>query len=102
MITKEILGMRIKAAREKKGWTQKKLAGMLDLDSKSISNYERGENFPAIGTLNDLSRVLQYPMEYFLSVEPKMSIMARLYYLQERFDEIKEELNELQELLRRM
>jgi transcriptional regulator with XRE-family HTH domain len=102
MITKEILGLRIKNARNKKQITQETLADLVELDSKSISNYERGQSFPSIKTLNKIAETLKYPMEYFLSVDPKLSVMARLYYIQERLDEMKEEVGELKELLKRM
>ena len=40
------LGRRIKAARERKGWTQAHLATLMDVTHKTVGNWERGETVP--------------------------------------------------------
>jgi transcriptional regulator with XRE-family HTH domain len=39
-------GAQIKAARERRGWTQQKLAAELGVGSRTIGNWERGETVP--------------------------------------------------------
>jgi transcriptional regulator with XRE-family HTH domain len=52
----ETTGERIKRLREERRWTQKKLAAKLEVSSKTISNWERGENMPR-GSIGALEKV---------------------------------------------
>jgi transcriptional regulator with XRE-family HTH domain len=62
MDTKELLGLKIKELRKSKKLTQEKLAEILDLDVGYISKLEVGRNFPTIGTLERISKVLEVEM----------------------------------------
>lgn len=50
------LGTRIKRARERKRWTQQQLADALDVNIKTIDNWENGRTSPrsSIGALEDV------------------------------------------------
>lgn len=68
MQTKELLGLKIKELRKQKKLTQEKLAEKLNLDIGYISKLEVGRNFPTIGTLEKIAKVLEvelYDFFYF-------------------------------------
>ena len=44
---KELLGLRIKELRKQKGITQEKLAELIDIDQRNLSNIECGVTFPS-------------------------------------------------------
>ena len=50
------IGTRIKRARERKRWTQRQLADALEVDRKTVDNWENGRTRPArsIGALEDV------------------------------------------------
>ena len=52
------IGQRIKAAREAKGWTQKKLADEMACSVEMISLYERGVYTPSSRALMAFERAL--------------------------------------------
>ncbi|HJN18112.1 MAG TPA: helix-turn-helix transcriptional regulator [Armatimonadota bacterium] len=52
----EVIGARIRALRQEKGWTQEDLGGRADLDFTTIGGAERGEKSLS---LNSLSRVAE-------------------------------------------
>ena len=52
------IGQRIKAAREAKGWTQEKLAGVMKYSREMISLYERDVYKPSSRALMAFERVL--------------------------------------------
>ena len=53
---KKLLGKKIKEMRLKKGISQEKLAELLDLDRRSISNIECGNTFPS-SSLSKLAEI---------------------------------------------
>lgn len=56
MATEPRLGTRIKRARERKRWTQHQLADALDVNVKTIDNWENDRTYPrsSIGALEDV------------------------------------------------
>ncbi len=58
MNTKELLGLKVKEIRKLRKITQEKLAELIDVDSGYISKLEVGQNFPSIGTLEKIAKVL--------------------------------------------
>lgn len=56
MATEPPLGTRIKRARERKRWTQKRLADALEVDRKTVDNWENGRTSPrsSIGAIEDV------------------------------------------------
>ena len=61
----------LKNARQKKGLKQKELADLLDLSSKTISNYEAGASDPDIKTLIKMARILEVTIDYLVGLEEK-------------------------------
>lgn len=58
MNTKELLGLKIKEYRKRKKLTQEQLSEMIGLDSGYISKLEVGQNFPTLGTLEKIAKIL--------------------------------------------
>lgn len=56
MATEPAIGTRIKRARERKRWTQKRLADLVGVSQKTIDNWENGRTEPrsSIGALEDV------------------------------------------------
>ena len=55
---KQNTGELIKNARIKKGYTQVELGDLLGVTNKAISRWEKGDSFPNIGVIEELSRIL--------------------------------------------
>ena len=55
---KQKTGELIKSARIKKGYTQVELGDLLGVTNKAISRWEKGDSFPDIGVIEELSRIL--------------------------------------------
>lgn len=56
MATEPALGTRIKRARERKRWTQRKLAELVGVSQKTIDNWEHGRTEPksSLGALEEV------------------------------------------------
>jgi len=60
---KKALGLRIKEFRDKKKFTQDKLAELVGIDPKHLSRIENGRNYPSIETLEKLANNLEVTFE---------------------------------------
>ncbi len=58
MDAKQMIGVRIKDIRNKKGFTQEELAEKIDINPKYLSSIERGKENPTLNTLIKLSESL--------------------------------------------
>ncbi len=56
---KEKLGARIQEIRKSKGFTQEKLAELINMDIPNLSNIERGKKFMTSDTLEKIINVLE-------------------------------------------
>ncbi len=66
-ISQKVIGYRVRAAREAKGWTQEQLTRGLDLkDRQSISDIENGKRAVKSGELLALAELLDREIEFFL------------------------------------
>lgn len=74
MITPEIIGKNIIAARNEMGYTQKDLADKLAISPQNISKWERGISTPDVITLLQISEVLNKDINYFLISNKNTSI----------------------------
>lgn len=64
---KILLGKRIKELRQKRQYTQEKLAEMANIEIPSLSNIENGKNYPNHETLYKLATALNVrPFELFI------------------------------------
>ena len=61
------LSTRIKAARKEKRLTQPDLADELGVSYMTVRRWETGKASPRIKEIEKLSKVLNIPMEYFMS-----------------------------------
>ncbi|MHC5229196.1 helix-turn-helix domain-containing protein [Enterococcus sp. LJL99] len=54
---------KIKVLRIEKEWSQKKLAEMLNVSSQAISNWERGQSYPDISNIIQLSDLFDVTLD---------------------------------------
>ena len=66
MNPKELLGKKIQQIRKSRGFTQEKLAEIIEMDSGYICKMETGRHTPSLETLNKLSNALNVDMKEFL------------------------------------
>jgi transcriptional regulator with XRE-family HTH domain len=66
-VTKEEIGQRLKAVRQRRGLTQAKLARLLGTLQSNVSDIERGARKPTLQQLVNLSRALKVPVDEILS-----------------------------------
>lgn len=61
------LGMRLKAIREQKKWTQQEVCAKVDIPKvQTLSAYERGINAPNLDTLSKLCKLYNVSSDYLL------------------------------------
>lgn len=64
---KHMLGKRIKELRQRRKYTQEKLAEMAGIEIPSLSNIENGKNYPGHETLQKICTALDiYPYELYM------------------------------------
>lgn len=66
--------IRLKEARELRGYTMVDLANTLGVTRQAISQYENGSTKPSMSNLIRLSNFLNIPLYYFLRERPRYSI----------------------------
>lgn len=66
---REIVGDRIREAREGKGWLQKELAARVHVEPQTVSNWERGVTTPDLDKLAILAHELDRELSHFF-VDP--------------------------------
>ena len=63
---KKLLGKKIQTIRKSKGFTQEKLAELINIETPSLSYLETGKYSPSVETLQKLSEALQVaPWEFY-------------------------------------
>ena len=67
MIETKQVGERISRLRQKQGMTQIALADKLGVTSQAISKWERGQAFPDVSRLDELSEILEVAVAYLLT-----------------------------------
>lgn len=77
-------GQQIAEKRKSLGLTQKRLAEQLNVTDKAVSKWERGLNFPDLGLMEELARVLETTPTELLGLQAKerdeiVSSMAEIY-----------------------
>lgn len=83
---RKLFGYRLKTLRKQKKWTQKELAGMLDIGLSQFNKYESGMHIPPIEKLIQLSNLFDTSVDYLV----KGNDMKKLHNskLLKRFHEI--------------
>lgn len=74
---KQHVGMKVKAARTKRGLTQEQLAERIDKTAESVSNIERGHVLAPLDTLNRIAQELAVPMTFFFEDLESARLVAR-------------------------
>ncbi len=64
----EIFTVRLKEARQEKGWTQKQLAEAINTTDDSIFSWEKGRSQPSIELLRKLCKVLEISSDYLIGL----------------------------------
>lgn len=90
----ELIGQKIKTARQEAGYSQKELAEVLQLSDKTVSAYEVGRAQPNIQTLSKLSKAMHKPVSYFLDDTEEKDLDFQL-----RVKKIEQDLVEIKKLL---
>lgn len=67
MLDKEKIGKRIAFFRKEKGFTQKELAGFLNISFQAVSKWESGKSLPAVEMLYEISNLLSVPVDALLN-----------------------------------
>ncbi len=67
MIDMKQMGERIGRLRQEQGLTQVALAEKLGISSQAISKWERGQAFPDLSRLDELSELLGVAVAYLLT-----------------------------------
>ncbi|MBP2537493.1 XRE family transcriptional regulator [Agrobacterium tumefaciens] len=57
---------RLTVARQRAGLTMKELAAKAGIDPRTVTGYEAGEYLPSDETARKLSRILQFPLSFFM------------------------------------
>ena len=71
------VGRQIRALREKRGWTQRELAGRVGVGKGVVSRWESGQQLPPLQRLVSLARVFDVSFETLL-LKPTESEVPRL------------------------
>lgn len=67
----ELFGLRIKELRDKKGFTQEKLAELIHIDSRTLSRIETGKNFTTFETLEYMAKALDIEIKDLFLFSPE-------------------------------
>jgi Zn-dependent peptidase ImmA (M78 family)/transcriptional regulator with XRE-family HTH domain len=80
--TPGFIGNRLKEAREARALSMQGLADLLEISRQSISKYESGSQSPSPTILDEISRVLKIPRDYFVNERPHDNLRSDkpIYY----------------------
>lgn len=65
---------KLKTLRKEKNITQMKMAYLLNITQGAYSKYERGESYPSLGTLLEISNILGVTAEYLINNQSSSSV----------------------------
>ncbi len=85
---KELLGLRIKELRKQKGITQEKLAEMINIDQRNLSNIECGVTFPS-KSLGEITKALNISLTDLFDFEHVILTSNEMkYFIQKSLDDL--------------
>lgn len=90
---RQAFGARVKQLRKDHGWSQKQLAGQLDIRFQLLNKYEGGQHIPPAETLIKLADTLGTTVDYLLTGNPQQEhanvdkTLFRRFQVLERFDD---------------
>lgn len=89
------VGVKVQAARKRRGLTQEQLAAQVQRSPESISNIERGRYVPSLETLSELSGALGVAIAEFLDHSPsERTISENRRRLEAEWQEVGRALND--------
>lgn len=68
---KKLIPYRIRQARTSRRMSISDLSEMLEVSKQLVSQYETGKTSPSMGKLNEISKILKYPVSFFYKPIPK-------------------------------
>jgi transcriptional regulator with XRE-family HTH domain len=83
-------GKRLKKLRKQKRWTQKELAGMVNIGFSQFNKYECGLHIPPAEKLIELARLLDTSVDYLLSGDDTTDNSLHNTRLIKRFRELEQ------------
>jgi transcriptional regulator with XRE-family HTH domain len=93
--TKELLGARIRELRKSRGWTQARLAAMIDIEQKHVSRIELGKNYPTIDRLEKMAEALKVPLTSFFDFPHLKNNDERIVSIEEMVKELDKDSRKL-------
>jgi transcriptional regulator with XRE-family HTH domain len=90
---RQAFGTRVKQLRKEHGWSQKQLAGQLDIRFQLLNKYEGGQHIPPAETLIKLADVLGTTVDFLLTGNPEQELpnvddsLFRRFQVLERFND---------------
>jgi len=66
MVNTSVFGKRLKAEREKRGWTQEFMANLLEIKIGTLSGYERNYRTPDLEMVTRIANLLGMSVDYLL------------------------------------
>lgn len=73
-------GIRLRKARQYRGWTVEELANRIEVTKQAISQYETGRIIPSIDKILEFSRLLKFPYKFFLQDDYKNLQIGTTYF----------------------
>ena len=61
--------LRIKEAREARGWTQERLAAEMNTTQQTVQRWESGQTDPKSGIVKEISRLLGITVSFIMNVD---------------------------------
>lgn len=69
-------GLNLKNLRKERKWTQKKLAGQLNVAVNTIIRWERNYEYPSLKRLIELSEIYHVSLDYLVGIERNKNIVT--------------------------
>lgn len=87
-MNKKVFGKQLQKYREQTGFSQEKLAEMVNRSTIFISYMERGQKSPSLETLIQLANALNISTDLLLGSEVECNINSRLTYLETKVESL--------------
>ena len=68
------LGVRVRAEREARQWTQETLAAQVGVSRSSIANVERGQQYAPLHVVLELAKVFRVPLETLVPTPAEVTV----------------------------
>ena len=92
---KQHIGIRVRAARLRRGLTQEGVAEQIGKAAETVSNIERGQTLTGLETLERLSRCLEVPVgDFFEGYEADRDVHKGRVELEQRLSELTRSLSD--------